>query len=71
VVFNRTTTVIRWRRGEQSRRREKQKKLTWIFADAPSVHAVSVPARTLKDTLRLSATIERSILKITGELTVE
>jgi hypothetical protein len=41
----------------------------WIFAGALSVRAVSLHARILKGTWRLSAATVRSILKIIEELT--
>jgi len=50
---------------------KKPKKLRRVFAGALSVHAVSLRARILKDTWRLSAITVRSIPKIIEELTVD
>jgi hypothetical protein len=50
---------------------KKPKKLKRVFAVVLSVHAVSLHARTLKDTWQLSAIAVRSIPKIIEELTVD
>jgi hypothetical protein len=49
---------------------KKPKKLRRVFAGVLSAHAVSLHAKTLKDTWQLSAITVRSIPKIIEEFTI-